>query len=234
MHMEGNIRRVSAAFFESPGFRTFNFALLERLSNIQHTTKGFTELDLSRPANQKKLKLSLKKLNSVVESLQQLLDISQAFKSAELQTIHPEKVFVLLHRNYGWAAMPPSTYQSLLVTVPEKALAALLAQIFVIEKVATHKVSVTFRRRQSNVVVRIYTPKSSWVHSQLSTILRQGDACLPLQSDTLEVILLRAVICVLQNFDIQLSIFSRQQNCLYVYLPSARQMQVFAENNIEE
>lgn len=234
MHMEGNIREKSAAFFESPGFRTFNFALLERLNTIEHTTRGFAELDLKEPATQKKLKTSLKKLSSVVTTLQQLLEISSSFKTAELQTLHPEKIFEHLHLDYTWPRVDIKTYQSLLVSVPDNVLVSLLNQIFAIENISLHALSIMFRRRQSSVVVRVLTPKANWLDTHLVTILRQNDVCLPLQSDSLEVILLRAMLCVLQNYEIELSINTRQPNCLYIYLPSARQLQVFAQAATEE
>ncbi len=234
MHMEGNIGKKSAAFFESPGFKPFNFALLERLSSIQHTTQGFAELDLSNSITQKKLKASVKKLDSVVAALQRLLEISSSFQTSSTQTLHPEKLFVLLHENYGWPKVQQTTYQSLLVSIPDTMLAPLLHEIFRIEKVPVSNLSVTFRRRFSNVVIRLANPKADWLNTNIFSILQKGNICLPLQSDSLEVILLRAILCVLQEYDIRLSINTRLPSCLYLYLPSARQLQVFAQAEPEE
>ena len=230
--MEGNIGEQNTAFFESPGFRTFNFALLERLSTIQHTTLGFAELDLRSYDTQKKLKTSLKKLDTVVESLQQLLEISKAFNSASVQTIHPETILEDLFRENSWPKVEIKTYQSLLVIIPLKTFVTLLAQMFAIEQISLNNFSVGFRRRQSNVIMRITTPKTHWLRTNLEKILRQNDVCLPMQSDSLDVILLRAIVCVLHNYHIQLSINRRQPECIYFYLPSARQMQVFAQEDI--
>lgn len=232
--MEGNIGEKSTAFFESPGFKTFNFALLERLSTIQHTTQGFSELDLTETKTQKKLKASLKKLDTVVMTLQQLLDISTSYKTAEIQTIHPEKIFHILHQKHSWPKLQTNTYQSLLVSIPDELLANLLQEIFTIEKASRSNLAVSFRRRESKVVVRLFTPKTDWVSSRLYGILKDKNACLPLQSDSLETIILRAIVCVLETYDVKLRITGRQPNSVYFSLPSARQLEVFARETIQE
>jgi hypothetical protein len=49
-------------------------------------------------------------------------------------------------------------------------------------------------------------------------------------TDNLDLIVLKACICVLQKYQIKLSISSLQPNSLYIHMPAARQLQVFAEN----
>lgn len=231
MLLEGKANQKNLVFFEASGFREFNFALLQKLNSVQQTVSGYSELTATRPDKEaeRRLKQSLTQLSSVVDSLQILLQLTRVYDNAEVLTIHPEKLFKTLASQHRWPQTSSTTYQTLLVSVAEQAFVEVLAQLFSLEKVPLKNLSVSFRRREATIVVRIYTPKFNWVSSQINGLAKQADFCHPKMSDSLNIILIRACMCVLQKYQISLSISAIQHQSLYVHLPAARQMRVFAE-----
>jgi len=230
MKTEGGVNGAELAFFETVGFRSFNFALLQKLNAIEHAITGYSELSLQATDKKipKKLQQSLTELTTVVATLQKLLELQRQYRDDEVSTVHPEILLHRLHSQFGWPKNSATTYRNLLVAVAENTLPLILAQLFELEKVPFKGMQMSFRRRDSSVVMRFFTPKFLWTKSSVYSVYHQKNFCTPQLSDSLEIILLRANLCILQKYHIELSITALQPQSLYVRLPSVRQLQAFA------
>lgn len=234
--MEGTIRRRDVAFFESSSFRAFNFALLQKLTAVEQSVQGYSDLIKTNPspATLRKLQKSIAELSEVVQALQKLLDLARAYKTAEINVAHPEVILKDLHSNFHWPKSSSSTYSKLLVTIVEDAISLVIAQIFQLEKASLKGLKVAFRRRENNVVMSLNTPYFSWVNSSVNTLLKQKDVCNLQLSDSLNTIVMRAGLCVLKKNSVELFITPLHSNSLYIHLPAARQLQAFALDDPKE
>jgi hypothetical protein len=230
MSVEGTKHHREVTFFESTGFRALIFAVLLKLTTIEDSIAGYSDLAKQNPSPKtiRNLQKSTTQLGHVVASLQKLLDLQEQYKNLTATTVHPEVLLQSLHTNFAWPKNRITTYNTLLVTIVEPAVTLVLAQLFELEKVSYRNITCSFRRRGDKVILRIYTPHFLWTSAHINTLYRQKNNCIPQLTDTLDIIVLRAGLCVLQKHNIHVSITTLQPQSIYIHLPAARQLQAFA------
>lgn len=152
--------------------RSILFAVFSSLSSLQKSSLGYLqELNNSTPINiNSSIIKKLKNINRVeerqiylLETLSRLMDIKQG----RIVALHPEQLFDNISKmDSKFKFNMPKTYEKSIISIDEavfcNSISALLTCI-----AKTRNFELSFRRRDRNFVINIYSSKSDWIKNNL-------------------------------------------------------------------